>query len=212
MGGVAGAIVRRQVAPKGAGNPEHGVDEAAVVPGGASRFARAAGQDQFQDSPRRGRRCRAAVQGTGGPSAVVAQTLERATLMVIAGWQHHLPPEPIFDHTPWIYTRVCGGIQQRMSHRKCVMSLSPRVRGNRAQLQQVAGCHGSIPACAGEPITASTRTTRWRVYPRVCGGTNGCCWRLGPRGGLSPRVRGNQSALQRRIRPSGSIPACAGEP
>ena len=51
-----------------------------------------------------------------------------------------------------------------------------------------------------------------RVYPRVCGGTMGCChpyaWMLG----LSPRVRGNrQASTQTRLIPR-SIPACAGEP
>ena len=32
---------------------------------------------------------------------------------------------------------------------------------------------GSIPACAGEPFRANCIIRRGRVYPRVCGGTDG---------------------------------------
>ena len=50
------------------------------------------------------------------------------------------------------------------------------------------------------------------VYPRVCGGTLA---NLSPRirkGGLSPRVRGNPAISKSTSPPTGSIPACAGEP
>ena len=53
---------------------------------------------------------------------------------------------------------------------------------------------------------------RWRVYPRVCGGT------FQPQSlayyyeGLSPRVRGNLSRPGKQSENVGSIPACAGEP
>ena len=50
------------------------------------------------------------------------------------------------------------------------------------------------------------------VYPRVCGGTNGIAIMVGPRGGLSPRVRGNHWVLSDNHSGYGSIPACAGEP
>ena len=70
---------------------------------------------------------------------------------------------------------------------------------------------GSIPACAGEPITPGRATSLRRVYPRVCGGT---AYHLlpPPHDGLSPRVRGNhRPAVHPAIRHR-SIPACAGEP
>ena len=72
--------------------------------------------------------------------------------------------------------------------------------------------HGSIPACAGEPLHAAARCPSTGVYPRVCGGT----WKTltSPLRlmGLSPRVRGNPQ-LDRAVRAGlGSIPACAGEP
>ena len=103
--------------------------------------------------------------------------------------------------------------------------LSPRVRGNRHQSAGAessgyqTACNpvrvgggvggGSIPACAGEPVSIypsrpllglSPRgggTLRWAalcwasVYPRVCGGTLA-------RSGLSPRVRTNNSAATTR--------------
>ena len=86
------------------------------------------------------------------------------------------------------------------------------MRGNRRVQENLAVHAGSIPACAGEPATASTIETLTRVYPRVCGGTttdlSGWC-RIG---GLSPRVRGNRSEVFAGTGAGGSIPACAGEP
>ena len=52
----------------------------------------------------------------------------------------------------------------------------------------------------------------WRVYPRVCGGTQGVVKRLFDLGNLSPRVRGNPSSLGTSSWYKRSIPACAGEP
>ena len=51
---------------------------------------------------------------------------------------------------------------------------------------------GSIPACAGEPKHIISGVPRYRVYPRVCGGTLLC------------------RPLSRFL--ARSIPACAGEP
>ena len=51
-----------------------------------------------------------------------------------------------------------------------------------------------------------------RVYPRVCGGTNGAPGTPGFTRGLSPRVRGNPGPAIRPNDGPGSIPACAGEP
>ena len=71
---------------------------------------------------------------------------------------------------------------------------------------------GSIPACAGEPRVVVRPVNPPRVYPRVCGGTNSNPrWGSTDRG-LSPRVRGNRGVGRTGDLPSGSIPACAGEP
>ena len=112
----------------------------------------------------------------------------------------------------WVYPRVCGGTTIGpaivLSHR----GLSPRVRGNQQVSRYVASLIGSIPACAGEPLSSVVRTWSYRVYPRVCGGT---FWVIrlpaAPRG-LSPRVRGNLFKLTQQGICKGSIPACAGEP
>ena len=49
--------------------------------------------------------------------------------------------------------------------------LSPRVRGNPAEILVKFHEHGSIPACAGEPDYFTGQRRPPRVYPRVCGGT-----------------------------------------
>ena len=71
---------------------------------------------------------------------------------------------------------------------------------------------GSIPACAGEPRTSPSSSSRSRVYPRVCGGTVLLMSASSCRSGLSPRVRGNRLPTPPGRRRAGSIPACAGEP
>ena len=71
------------------------------------------------------------------------------------------------------------------------MGLSPRVRGNRDDGAARFVQQGSIPACAGEPDSATmAQWTPW-VYPRVCGGTMISVSWTTLVGGLSPRVRGN---------------------
>ena len=70
----------------------------------------------------------------------------------------------------------------------------------------------SIPACAGEPAWENKRQYKFEVYPRVCGGTLWFSTYQASISGLSPRVRGNHGHSTHRGRPSGSIPACAGEP
>ena len=69
--------------------------------------------------------------------------------------------------------------------------LSPRARGNRTQIPDIAIQRRSIPACTGEPIpTASIPVLPW-VYPRVHGGTRKAIRVTASCAGLSPRARGN---------------------
>ena len=111
-----------------------------------------------------------------------------------------------------VYPRVCGGTQaiRWVFWRKS--GLSPRVRGNRQSARCNRKRQGSIPACAGEPLSGSHPRRYFLVYPRVCGGTlsetPGCVLAVG----LSPRVRGNLIARHVSAGIGGSIPACAGEP
>ena len=93
-----------------------------------------------------------------------------------------------------------------------LLGLSPRVRGNQGSQDIVLGGAGSIPACAGEPPDHTAHLDLVMVYPRVCGGTGTAAARMKSHCGLSPRVRGNQTAVLVWDYQGGSIPACAGEP
>ncbi len=111
-----------------------------------------------------------------------------------------------------VYPRVCGGTPSASPSNFGILGLSPRVRGNQTQAAAERERAGSIPACAGEPSARGRMSLRWRVYPRVCGGTKVDRGDLRSAVGLSPRVRGNHGERRIRARLVGSIPACAGEP
>ena len=91
----------------------------------------------------------------------------------------------------WVYPRVCGGAELDIAEPAAVEGLSPRVRGSLLYRVLYRPPLGSIPACAGEPMSANTDQHRLRVYPRVCGGARAWRWRSRPTAGLSPRVRGS---------------------
>ena len=113
---------------------------------------------------------------------------------------------------PTVYPRVCGETSWFVVIMVCSLGLSPRVRGNRWEGLVVDSYYRSIPACAGKPTPLALAMAVLTVYPRVCGETI-LVWRpLSRNTGLSPRVRGNLSALS-VVRPEyRSIPACAGKP
>ena len=93
-----------------------------------------------------------------------------------------------------------------------MIGLSPRVRGNPAQLLDAVLGRRSIPACAGEPKSGAGFQRPAAVYPRVCGGTRNGLRLLAASPGLSPRVRGNPQPAPHARDGRRSIPACAGEP
>ena len=70
---------------------------------------------------------------------------------------------------------------------------------------------GSIPACAGEARPLRRKPHCWRVYPRVCGGSQRPIEKDWGNDGLSPRVRGKLSKSHPFFASPRSIPACAGE-
>ena len=111
-----------------------------------------------------------------------------------------------------VYPRVCGGTPYAHRGPRGPGGLSPRVRGNLRHRSWRLGCRGSIPACAGEPMSRYRGLGLTMVYPRVCGGTSVSSENSGCTQGLSPRVRGNLFTLGSIIFDSRSIPACAGEP
>ena len=111
-----------------------------------------------------------------------------------------------------VYPRVCGGTPNSRRYTTTPVGLSPRVRGNRVAPAAADELRGSIPACAGEPISLRPKTSNTKVYPRVCGGTTAFINGNGILPGLSPRVRGNPHHGQGQTVNVRSIPACAGEP
>ena len=111
-----------------------------------------------------------------------------------------------------VYPRGCGGTQAEAREREPARGLSPRVRGNLAQVEPAADRQGSIPAGAGEPDSTVGTLGFPGVYPRGCGGTAHSCLDLQPSSGLSPRVRGNHWHSDGELSHFGSIPAGAGEP
>ncbi len=115
---------------------------------------------------------------------------------------------------PWtqVYPRVRGGTQAADAAPGDIGGLSPRARGNPSNGSTIAACRGSIPACAGEPLSPPGWVTTIQVYPRVRGGTVSDGRPMGEEVGLSPRARGNLFRTLYSSLPSRSIPACAGEP
>ena len=107
---------------------------------------------------------------------------------------------------------MCGGTHLLGVAAQAHRGLSPRVRGNLIPPDPDAKTAGSIPACAGEPSSASVLGVTTRVYPRVCGGTRGKARFHDTSGGLSPRVRRNLSSSVASPANRRSIPACAEEP
>ena len=111
-----------------------------------------------------------------------------------------------------VYPRACGGTPCPCGTGWPQRGLSPRVRGNRDDGDNLATLTRSIPARAGEPPwPVPTWCCIW-VYPRACGGTMPRVMQISASSGLSPRVRGNP--LHRAIYGlhDRSIPARAGEP
>ena len=107
---------------------------------------------------------------------------------------------------------MCGGTATTSLLTTTAKGLSPRVRGNPGNTDQIPPSKRSIPACAGEPWLPHVINAAHRVYPRVCGGTVRDVLRYGVDLGLSPRVRGNRDILWQVGNHWRSIPACAGEP
>ena len=70
-----------------------------------------------------------------------------------------------------VYPRACGGTLAPERLHDLAMGLSPRVRGNPAAAVLRAVLQRSIPARAGEPVSAGPPTQSPGVYPRACGGT-----------------------------------------
>ena len=112
----------------------------------------------------------------------------------------------------WVHPRVCGEAATVTCRAAVATGPSPRVRGSPDRAARPAARHGSIPACAGKPGTASWPRSGRRVHPRVCGEASWWVRSAHQRPGPSPRVRGSPRVAAHGGASAGSIPACAGKP
>ena len=88
---------------------------------------------------------------------------------------------------------------------------SPRARGRPRIAIENPVCVRSIPACAGETITAYAYNAALQVDPRVRGGDSSSHISKILEQGRSPRARGRHTRGRYELARLGSIPACAGE-
>jgi len=157
-----------------------------------------------------------AAQCEGRSPRVRGSRYSSVTSAFIAGSIPACAGEPIdgvdVRHNARVDPRVCGGARGVECAAAVFSGRSPRVRGSRRPPRRRRPPAGSIPACAGEPPGRSPSATPPTVDPRVCGGAvdHGAGCTVGE--GRSPRVRGSPASPANGQCPSGSIPACAGEP
>ena len=111
-----------------------------------------------------------------------------------------------------VYPRACGGTAVGTFADVEAVGLSPRLRGNRIRALPNVWHLRSIPAPAGEPQECGATKLFTKVYPRACGGTAAGRLSFELQNGLSPRLRGNLSVMDKAMVSLGSIPAPAGEP
>ena len=111
-----------------------------------------------------------------------------------------------------VHPRVCGEPRVRGLGSTPRRGPSPRVRGTLRPRRRLPAHHGSIPACAGNPIGRGARVDLAEVHPRVCGEPSSGLNRRPPPRGPSPRVRGTPRQAAGAVAEDGSIPACAGNP
>ena len=145
----------------------------------------------------------------GNPTAQPEDPWVQRSIPACAGEPYRLD---VFRGDRRVYPRVCGGTWSVRNGTRRATGLSPRVRGNLPRSYITIIPERSIPACAGEPLPATIRSSPRAVYPRVCGGTDFSLDAGTELYGLSPRVRGNLDRVADALPRRRSIPACAGEP
>ena len=115
-------------------------------------------------------------------------------------------------HPPFrVYPRVGGGNPSVQAARRTPMGLSPRGRGKPLVPHNPRHAERSIPAWAGETLSAPRCAGDSAVYPRVGGGNSKAYPPRRQTIGLSPRGRGKRRRYGLGVSGQGSIPAWAGE-
>ena len=111
-----------------------------------------------------------------------------------------------------VYPRPRGGTFTLRVWNGYTDGLSPPTRGNRHASMRLYMPPRSIPAHAGEPLSANAASAALRVYPRPRGGTKHLYPEAQFGHGLSPPTRGNRPGRRESLEVVRSIPAHAGEP
>ena len=212
------------LSPRGRGNPrtsQHPITDTGSIPAWAGEpggeapalsplpvYPRVGGGTPY---PRRARGSRGGLspRGRGNPRPGSRSNRVPGSIPAWAGEPHGPPP---VEPTPTVYPRVGGGTLRNTRAVNGRRGLSPRGRGNRTAVTVSSRSLRSIPAWAGEPLPPLGNTTCHQVYPRVGGGTLRNTRAVNGRRGLSPRGRGNRTAVTVSSRSLRSIPAWAGEP
>ena len=117
-----------------------------------------------------------------------------------------------FQASAEVYPHVCGAAWSRNVICPIVLGLSPRVRGSPVESPKRIEASGSIPTCAGQPMSAVVLPPEPTVYPHVCGAAHITSGSATADQGLSPRVRGSLDQATWTDKGWGSIPTCAGQP
>ena len=112
---------------------------------------------------------------------------------------------PVLDHP-----RVCGEHLTNGVNGDGYRGSSPRMRGTLVAELPLHGLDGIIPAYAGNTLTCTSRRSRPRDHPRVCGEHGYIPPLLLPLPGSSPRMRGTPKREDARHRLPWIIPAYAG--
>ena len=110
----------------------------------------------------------------------------------------------------WDHPRVCGEHLTPDEAHRVGEGSSPRMRGTPIILPLTVSIHGIIPAYAGNTSAYVWCKSETRDHPRVCGEHCGVEHSPRPVWGSSPRMRGTRPPRPSVPRPSGIIPAYAG--
>ena len=109
-----------------------------------------------------------------------------------------------------VHPRVCGEHANLPLAVNCTGGSSPRVRGTHEMKITYYASNRFIPACAGNTVTATSRSKTSAVHPRVCGEHLKLDLCDSCNTGSSPRVRGTPGRRRNTQTVERFIPACAG--
>ena len=154
---------------------------------------------------RRGRSPRA----RGSPLDLIQDQLHQRSIPACAGKPGYVPMAQVITK---VDPRVRGEAPETWHEYMKARGRSPRARGSRLECTTGGVRYGSIPACAGKPLSPGARLGRRGVDPRVRGEADQEEPRMSDAEGRSPRARGSPAPPTAATSNYRSIPACAGKP